>query len=332
MLHRHWLITLLCLTGLVAPVFGQDKDKALLKWKFEKGKTFYQKMTTATDQSMKVMGSDIKQTQSQTFIFSWTPDSEKDGAWTIKQKIEAVMMKIDIGGNQISYDSTKETNQNNPLSDFFKALVGSEFTITIAPDKDGRYKVTKIEGRKEFVQKLISANQQMEPLLNQILSEDALKEMADPTFGALPNKEVTKNDTWKQESTLNMGPIGKYNTTYTYTYEGKEKVGDKNLDKISLATDMKYTPPAENEAAAGLPFKIKKADLTTKNGKGTLYFDPDKGRVEKSEMSLDISGKLSIEIGGQTTDVDLSQTQKTTVETSDANPAAPAKKAEADGK
>jgi hypothetical protein len=40
-------------------------------------------------------------------------------------------------------------------------------------------------------------------------------------------------------------------------------------------------------------------------------------------MNVDLSGTLEISIGGQQTNVQLSQTQKTTVETSDTNPVAP---------
>src|SRR5947209_19089362 len=49
------------------------KTKALLAWKLEKDKTFYQKMTTKTDQTMKVMNQEVKQNQTQTFVFSFTP-------------------------------------------------------------------------------------------------------------------------------------------------------------------------------------------------------------------------------------------------------------------
>src|SRR5262249_16568554 len=129
--------------------------KAALKWKLEKGKTFYQKVTTKTDQNMKIMSSEPKQTQTQTFYFSWTPDKQDGDNWVINQKIEGVAMEIDIGGTKINYDSTKDTNANNPLGEFFKALVGSEFTITLNT-KD--QKVTKIEGRDEFVKKLNQAN------------------------------------------------------------------------------------------------------------------------------------------------------------------------------
>ena len=68
-----------------------------------------------------------------------------------------------------------------------KALVGSEFTLTVSADG----KVTKVDGREDFVKKLTSANPQMGPLLQQILSDDALKQMADPTFAAVPNNADT---------------------------------------------------------------------------------------------------------------------------------------------
>ena len=299
-------------------------DKATLAWKFEKDKTFFQKMTTETHQTMKVLNNDISQTQKQTFVFSWTPTEQKGDDWTVKQKIVAVQMDIDLGGSKITYDSTKADAPNNALGDFFKALVGSEFTLTISMPKDKQATVTKVEGRDDFLKKLTAANQQMKPLLDQILSEDALKQMAAPTFAALPNKEVAKGDHWDAKSTLDMGPIGKYENTFTYTYDGKnadaKEDAEKKWDKISVKTDLKYTPPDEKAQQGGLPFRIKSADLSSKDATGTVYYDAEKGRVARSTMSLKLSGKLSIEIGGQTTDVTLDQTQTTTVDTSDADP------------
>ena len=42
-------------------------------------------------------------------------------------------------------------------------------------------------------------------------------------------------------------------------------------------------------------------------------------------MNLKLKGKLTIEIGGQATQVELSQTQKTTVKTMDRDPLQPVK-------
>ncbi len=336
MSHRRLAAAFVLLLGIAVPLAAQDnkdkdkkdKDKpkdsgakAELKWKFEKGKAFYQKMTTTTEQTMKVMNNDVKQTQKQTFYFSWTPVEQKGDAWTIKQKIEGVAMDIDIGGSKIQYDSTKESTATNPLGEFFKALVGAEFTITLDMKK---VEVTKVEGRDKFLGDLVKANPQMKQLLDQILSEKALKEMAEPTFAVVPDKAVAKGDTWTKTSTLDMGPIGKYENKYTYTYEGKDEK-DKKLDKIKVDTQLTYKEPGDVAGVGGLPFKIKSADLKSTNAIGSVLFDEAKGRVDKSNSKMELSGKLSIEIGGQTTTVDLSQTQTTDVESSDTNPI-PAKK------
>jgi hypothetical protein len=302
---------------------GKDKDKAksgekaTLKWKFEKDKIFYQKMVTKTVQTMKVMNNDVNQTQNQTFFFQWKPTKVEQDKATIEQTIIGVIMDIEIGGSKISFDSTKDTSANNPLADFYKALVDSKFTIELDL-KD--MKVTKMDGRDEFLKKLVAANPQMKQLLDTILSQDALKEMAEPTFNVVPGKEVAKGDKWKRETKLDMGPIGKYENKYEYTYEGPEGTGDKQLEKIKVETVLTYKEPGESAGQGGLPFKIKSAKLKSSNPFGQILFNAKKGRVEKSMSKLELKGDLAIEIGGQTTKVDLSQTQESSVETLDENP------------
>jgi len=315
-LRCRWFVAIPVLAFMVASARAQAPVE--LKWKFEKGKPFYQEMTTDTTQKMTVMGQNITQVQKVTFFLSWTPvDKDKDGNWTVKQKIEGLAMEIEIGGNKIPFDSRKDAGGTNPLSDFFKALVGSEFTLTI--DKD--MKITKIEGRDEFLKKLVKENQAMEPLLRTILSDEALKQMSDPAFAAIPDKPVKKGDTWEKKMTLNMGPIGSFETNYKYTYEGPD---EKKLHKIKVDSTLKYLPPGPN-AGSGLPFKILKADLNSKESKGEILFDSEKGRVANSNMTMKMAGTLTIEIGGMSSDVTLDQTQTTTVKTSDENPITPKK-------
>jgi len=315
-LLRRWFLAVLLVAGLSVPAFGQDA--VTLSWKFEKDKPFYQEMTTTTKQTMTVMGMQVTQNQSQTFYFSWTPkEQDKDKNWIIIQKIEAVKMDIEIAGNKIPYDSTKDAaGTGNPLAEFFKALVGSEFKLTVSPEM----KVIKIDGRDDFINKLIKANPQMEPLLKQILGDEALKQMSDSAFAVVPDKPVKKGQTWDKKSSLNMGPIGSYDSTYKYTYEGKEG----KLDKIKVETKLEYHPPGAGQAAT-LPFKIKEAKLNSKDATGTVLFDNDKHRLESSNQKLKLEGTLKIDIGGMTSDVELTQEQTTTVKTTDTNPV-PAKK------
>jgi len=286
-------------------------DKVDIKWKLEKDKPFYESMTTKTTQDMKVMGMEVKQNQDQTFYFSWTPKEEdKDKNTVVTQKIEGVNLRIDVAGNPITFDSTNPSTGASALNYFFKALVGSEFKLTL--DKD--MKVTKVDGRDEFLKKLTQANQQMDQLLKRILSEEALKQMADPTFGIIPKEAVAKGQTWTRNSELSLGPIGSYKSVYTYTYEGQDTT-NKDLAKIKVDTTLTYVAPTGPED--GLPFRIKTADLKSTNAKGSVLFDIKKGRLEKSEQSLELQGNLDIEIAGMSTKVELKQKQDTTVTTSD---------------
>src|SRR5207237_10782048 len=113
---RRLVGALVLIAGLAAPAPGKE---VTLKWDFQKGKPFYQEMTTTTKQTMKVMGMEVTQNQTQKFVFSWTPiEQDKDKNWIVDQEIVAVMMDIEIGGQKIPYDSTKDNGvSGSPLSD-----------------------------------------------------------------------------------------------------------------------------------------------------------------------------------------------------------------------
>jgi hypothetical protein len=298
--------------ALAVPALAQDVD---MKWKLEKGQTFRQEMTTETKQQMNIMGNNIAQNQKQTFIMSFTPvEQDKDKNWIIKQRIEAVKMEIQVGGQPVVYDSTKEGGGSQPLNEFFRALVGTEFKIVLSPEM----KVLRVEGRDDFVKKLIAANEQLKPLLSQILTDEALKQMADPAFSVLPGKPVKKGDTWDRKSTLNMGPIGSYDCSYKYTFDGLDEK-DKNIANIKVESSLKYVAPQGN-APSTFPFQIVKADLTSKDGGGQIQFDIAKGRVVSSSLSMKMDGTITISVSGQNSDVKLDQTQTTTLKTSEEKP------------
>jgi len=299
---------------LTAGVAAQDKQDFKLNLKVNE--PFYQKMETKVTQVIKVQNQDLTQNQSSTFFFKWTPEKQEGDKWTIKQKVEGLIMSIDISGNPITYDSTKKDaagSSGNPgLMDFFKNLEGSEFTVNWN-GKDS--KVESVAGKDDFIKKLGSGNQQMDNLLKKIMTDDALKQMADPSFGFVPDQPKAVNETWEKKHTLSLGPIGSYEITYKFTYKGKDTT-QKELDRIEVATTLKYNPPTD--ATDGLLFKIKSGTLTSTNPEpGVILYNPKAKRIEKATIKLKISGELTVTIGGTDTKVELSQEQTTTIETSD---------------
>src|SRR5439155_22264661 len=155
--------------------------------------------------------------------------------WEVTQKVVGVKMKIEIGGNKIEYDSTVPADKQpkNPMTDFFNALMSQSLKFTISPGLE----VKKIDGRKEFIQKLTDTNPAIKTLLDTIMSENALTKMADPTWFAVPPPDAkVGGDPWKKNSELKLGPIGTYDTTFTFTL----KSSDKGKDTIDVKADLKY--------------------------------------------------------------------------------------------
>ena len=292
-------------------------DSAYKLKAFEKdAKPFWQTLTTTTKQSIKVMGQEVKQEQKQTFYVKWTPVSYTGDTIVVTEQIVGINMNIDIGGNTISYDSV-DTTSKNPMTDFFSALLKSELTLTIDAKT---LKVTDVKGASALIEKLSGTNMQLAPLLKSILSDDAIKQMTEPTWGAVPTGAVKKGESWNKSISLDLGGIGTYDTKYTYTLDSE----DNKEAKIGIKASLTYEAPKDKKS---LPFKILDGSLTSTKATGSAVFNKEKGRIESCDMDMTLGGKLNIEISGMTAEVTLDQTQTSSVKTSDTDPTpAPAKK------
>jgi hypothetical protein len=303
------------LVGMVAVATAQDKHT--FETRFEKDKPFYQKLSTKVEQTLKVQGgSEVPLRHEQTFYFKWTPISEDKDKWVAKMAIEGVQFRMDIAGQTIDYDSTNPNPAGaagNPgLSEFFKNLIGSELTVTFGKGMA----VEKVDGRDELQKKLASINPQMEAVLKSVLTDEAIKEMTDPSAGVTPAEPVSKDGTWEKKTTLSLGPIGSYDRIFTFTYTGKDPERT-NLDRIEVKPSLTYKPPAGQ--AEGLPFRIKGGKLETKEVKqGLVLYNPTAGRVEQVRIHMVLGGDLDVAIGMADSKVSLSQDQRTELDTSDA--------------
>jgi len=336
-LRTRFVVAALLGVALTAVAGGQDRTFTL-KFKDDKGALvpFYQEMSTEVTQHIKVQGQDLPQQQKSTFWYAWTPvkveEKVKEGneevtKWTLKEKIEGLKMDIDISGNPIKYDSRTPDapgSAGNPgLVEFFKSLKDSEFTVTLGKN----YKVEKVDGKEDFVKKLVAGSPQMDALLKKVMTDDALKEMTDPTYKLLPEGPKKKGDKWERKTSLNLGPIGSYELTYKFTYLEPDKDGDKkDFDKIEVETVINYTAP--KETTDGLLFRIKDGSKLTSDAsgsKGVVYYDPKAQRIAEATINIKLRGDLVVVIGGTDTKVELTQEQKTTIKTADTSFLSPPK-------
>jgi Family of unknown function (DUF6263) len=323
------ILALACMAMSWSPVAGADGAQppkgagadsiarlpVVLKWRFEKGKTFYQEMTTETKQETDVMGKKNNQTQKQTSYLSWTPERQNpDGSWVVKQRTDAVKMDLEIGGRRIIVDSMKGKPAANGEEAMYLALVGTELRFTIRPDMS----TAKIEGREAYIEKLEKASPGTTKLLRRILNEGVWKQCWDPVFGVLPNKPLRQGESWKRTSALDMGIIGGSESTYRYTFAGWEGP----LVRITEQAEAAWVPSKESGKAKA-PFQLQACDLKSTRGNGVILFDVVKGRIVRSESNIQLAGQMTIEIGGEQSHVKMVQTQKRTTLISDSDPLKP---------
>jgi len=293
--------------------------------KFEKDKKFYQELKTQVSQVIKVQGQDVTQKQESTYYFKWNPLKQTGEKWELEQEVEGLKVSIDISGNTINYDSTQPdssvTAGNPTLMEFFRKLVGTKFVVTL----DKSFKVESVSGKDEFIRKLSGGNNQLDSLFRNIVTDDSLKQMCDPTMFLVPDAPKKPGDTWEKKVTISLGPIGKYEVTYKFKYIGPgTEEGKKEYDKIEVETDLTYTVPKE-PGGDGLFFRIKEGKLEQPKGmgeqppKGVIYFDPKTQRIVSAEITLKLKGELTVNIGATDSKVEIYQEQKTTLRTGESS-------------
>jgi hypothetical protein len=294
---QRFALSILALAALVIPVQAQVQ----LRWNLKEGDKIYVESKGESQQAMKVMGQDSKNEITQSSLVSFTVlRKEDDGSLLLEQKIESMKIKsTGIGGDAVAKAAEKTE--------------GASFKLTLSPKGD----ITKVEGLEEFLNKVAGEDASQRRMMQTVFSEDAARQMASDIFGFLPDKPLKKGDRWERTSSMSMGPIGKLGVESKYTYDGKETVDGKPLDKISFTASTSYTPPKEGGSA---PFKVTKGELKSEQFMGTLYFDSAAGRLARSELNTKIKGSLTMSTGGQEVQMELNQATVSKTRVSDKNP------------
>ncbi len=295
---------------VLAPRAPEPEKGVVLAWKFVPGEPFYQEVTTETAQTMKVMGKDVEQSQKQTFYLTWAPIHRAADGWELDRRVDGVKLAVDIGGSKVEYDSTLKKGADNPLADFYRALVGTRLRVTLGRDNA----VTKVSGREALLERAAGPAAEV---LRKALSEDAVRLWAQGPFGGLPSRAVRPGDSWAQTRKLELGPLGAYEAKYWYTYAGREG----KLDRIKM--EVGRLRPVGGDG------KVRKGGLRCAEGTGTLLFDRARGRTVYLCSNLKLEGRLTMTVDGKEVEVELSQREKVVVKTTDTSPLGAARPADA---
>lgn len=274
---------------LIAPLASAQ---IIIKPRVQAPGSFETNMVFKVNQKLSIMGQEIdtantRKVTAKTDVSK--PDS--DGNVTYSSKYTAFENKISLpGGVEIEFDSNGENTPQGTQLDFIlplmEALSKSRTTIVHAENGD----IVKIEVKAEGLDAL---DDQAKAMLGGELDGDALKEKAQKEIDDFNDKPVNVGDTWKSETTLDLGQGAMFKLTSEQKCVGTVQQDGVALHQVDIKfAEVDFEQPA---AAAGAP-AVTDSDLKIITGTTILLFDAKKGRVVKSNLKLKVSGEITLTI------------------------------------
>jgi hypothetical protein len=251
-----------------------------LVWKFAPGSSFNLERVYRQKQVIEAKGKTFKQDSSNTWLSRIVVKKLIDKEIVLEQTIVSV--------TATSAPQTAPGADSVLTSRLTEKMKGSVFQVIVTPD--GR--VRKFAGYDDMLKKMSDGNRDLEKSLRFLIPEAALRDGLEEALGFLPEKPIQPKDRWQRQAVDPVPPFGALKTIFHYTYQGRQ--GD--ADVIAYTLETTFAPSTQD---LGL-IRVIKGTLQTDDGKGTVYFDRDKGMLIRGEKQLRIRGNLTLETAGKT--------------------------------
>jgi Family of unknown function (DUF6263) len=277
---------ILSMTALV--LFTQTllaADAIDLKQRWIVGKKYDRTMESTHSSTLTIAGQTIETSVATTMEVSEAVRAQQDGkSKRITMKYERVAMDMSMGGQKISFDSSKPDQGNDPLglAKTMGSVAGKELQVLLSENDE----ITGIENYDEFVKQL-GASPVPGMDMSKMFSKEAVTQMMKGGgLQAMPGHPVKPGDSWPFSTTIDLQQIGKISLKGTYTLKGVADHDGVQCAEIAadaaISMDMTGADAARPAAPAlaALGMKVEGGSM-----KGTLWFDPKLGFVRESEMT-----------------------------------------------
>lgn len=284
---------------LLAPV---PKDlEAQIKWRLNKGDVFF---VTTEESSAGTVGV---------------------GAGAAEQKVETrsrSVCKYEVISAEPGKRVVKVTYQScrvesgaagQPLVPAELNVAGAALTLTL----DEKFEAVKVEGFKEFAEKFggrVGAS-----AFGAAATEKGVAEGLRQVFAVVPPKGVNGGAKWEQKSRFPMGDFGLLNRTAKCTAADlKDRTGHVVIDTVADYGWVAAETKGEGRTGG---ITVVSADVKAEKCKGSVTFDPKKGRLVSCTEEIPFAGTMSLKAGDNPIDLTMKLTSTRTLTLSDAAPA-----------
>lgn len=273
---------------------GQD----LVAWKFRENQEFFVEQKLVQDQTVLFAGQKKDSRTSQSSLIRFNVDrTHTGGNVDLRMTVEKVTHD---GGNA---NAAKLTGK----------MAGAEFQLTI--DKAG--KLVRLDGYSDFVKRIAEGDDRRATLFRAVLSEESFKKLAVQTFEIGPNRPVEVGESWEHKLKLPLGPFGSITFNRSIKHAGRTPEPGAAV-KLEISGTAAYESPSGD--FPGFPFKVTKGTFEFEDISGSATFDAVAGKLQSLVVKMQMTGKLTIEIGKSQQDVTITQRQTSTLRIHDKKP------------
>lgn len=279
------------------PITDGSLSSVELKYAFTKGSEYNYRLTSITEDNQLIKEADTSASQSIKQTLSYLlklgiKDVDQDGVMEIEFTFTSVKLDASANGKTFSYQSSnKSADKENTDFPEYKALVNNPFTARVTKKGDilEFFRTDRIATKLiELSVKKDSISLEEKKLLQQQISEGALRPLLSQVFRKLPDSQVKKDSIWTMTNPPAQLPFFEMINTLNFKITGFEKYKESNLAVIDAGLNSQYK----------ISERAKQAKVTVKSpsykGEGKIYFNLSKGLVEKSKTNLYLTIEMSM--------------------------------------
>ncbi|MBN2572874.1 MAG: hypothetical protein JXA68_12155 [Ignavibacteriales bacterium] len=291
-------------TDIILDISEEDLPKQIfdLVYRLNENKKFTYSLKTITKNLQKIVSDttismEINQSVNYT-IDVLVKEIGDDKIAEIEMNIKSVdMLMKSPDGQTVSFNSKKDTSKESQMKflDFF-AMINSPFRVRLTT-KGEIIEITRVD---KILNKMLSLQNIPDTIAveqkNQIVESlklGAIKPLVEKLFRELPQEKVGIDSTWQDY--LEIGS-GQTKPAITFKIENYEKKESEILTKIIASLSVTLSNPQDSFTDKGVNYKLSKPKVT---GSGSIYFNINKGLIQKSETTVQTEQTMTMTPEGQ---------------------------------
>jgi RNA polymerase sigma factor (sigma-70 family) len=292
----------------------QPDSATLVKWNLEPGNDFQLVFQTETEQTVRSTGKPVAKNKivRKTFV-SYYPQGRKGNSWSVTQKIDRIIWTVEVSGQKYVIDTAATKPVDTVPFRMLRAQVGRQQEILVddqfrvEPSLASKCRAGEAGGPDAVPGGPDNAADRWPP--DSPSPGGLLAWPSTSFFNVVPSHPVKKGEMWEGVSTKDLGPVGSLKQTNQYVYDGNEG----HLHRIKNQPVFSLVPTGP-EFKNPFTFRVKRSDLRSAKGHGTIWFDNQRGILHQSEMEINLEAVIITEnTVGQRSEIELTQVQKTTI-------------------